>query len=155
MIWRLLSGWFSQWAAEVGSLSWLAVALVAAILEVSIPHFGSAFVSAGAIAAAAAAFLGFGVPMQIGTFVLVMTISLVALRANLLGRLAGSGVPSRTAPLVGRHGQVTHDIDPTLGTGRITVGGEDWAARCAEPLPIGTKIRVVAADGIVLEVTRA
>ena len=151
MILRLLS----DWAAEVSSLSWLAVALVAAVVEVSLPHFGCAFISAGAVAAAAAAFFGFGVPVQIGTFVLVMTVSLVALRANLLNRLAGGGVPSRTAPLVGRHGQVTHEIDPTLGTGRINVGGEDWAARCPEPLPIGTKIRVVAADGIVLEVTRA
>jgi membrane protein implicated in regulation of membrane protease activity len=155
MIVRLLSEWFSQWAAEVGSLSWLAVALVAAVIEVTLPHFGCAFISAGAVAAAAAAFFGFGVAAQIGTFVLVMTVSLVALRANLLGRLAGGGVPSRTEPLVGRHGQVTHDINPTLGTGRINVGGEDWAARCAEPLPVGTKIRVVAADGIVLEVTRA
>jgi membrane protein implicated in regulation of membrane protease activity len=151
MIFRLLS----DWAAEVGSLSWLAVALVAAVVEVSLPHFGCAFISAGAVAAAAAAFFGYGVPVQIGTFVLVMTVSLVALRANLLNRLAGGGVPSRTEPLVGRHGQVTHEIDPTLGTGRINVGGEDWAARCAEPLPVGTRIRVVAADGIVLEVTRA
>jgi membrane protein implicated in regulation of membrane protease activity len=155
MILRLLSEWFAQWAAEVGSLSWLAVALVAAVIEVTLPHFGCAFVSAGAVAAAAAAFFGFGIAAQIGTFVAVMTLSLVALRANLLGRLAGGGVPSRTEPLVGRPGQVTHDIDPTLGTGRINVGGEDWAARCAEPLPVGTKIRVVAADGIVLEVTRA
>ena len=155
MILRLLSEWFSQWAAEVGSLSWLAVALVAAVIEVTLPHFGCAFVSAGAVAAAAVAFFGFGIAAQIGTFVLVMTVSLVALRANLLGRLAGGGVPSRTEPLVGRSGQVTHEIDPALGTGRINVGGEDWAARCAEPLPIGTKIRVVAADGIVLEVTRA
>jgi membrane protein implicated in regulation of membrane protease activity len=155
MILRLLTEWFSQWAAEVGSLSWLAVALVAAVIEVTRPHVGCAFVSAGAVAAAAAAFFGFGVPAQIGTFVFVMTVSLVALRANLLSRLAGGGVPSRTEPLVGRHGQVTHGIDPALGTGRINVGGEDWAARCAEPLPIGTRIRVVAADGIVLEVTRA
>jgi membrane-bound serine protease (ClpP class) len=155
MILRLLSEWFSQWAAEVGSLSWLAVALVAAVIEVSVPHFGCAFISVGAVAAAAAAFFGYGVAVQIGTFVVVMTVSLVALRWNLLGLLAGPGVPSRTAPLVGRDGQVTHDIDPTLGTGRINVGGEDWAARCAELLPAGTKIRVVAADGIVLEVTRA
>ena len=155
MILRLFSEWFSQWAAEVGSLSWLAVALVAAVIEVTLPHFGCAFISAGAVAAAAAAFFGLSIGAQIGTFVLVMTVSLVALRANLLGRLAGGGVPSRTEPLVGRHGQVTHEIDPTLGTGRINVGGEDWAARCTEPLPIGTKIRVVAADGIVLEVTRA
>jgi membrane protein implicated in regulation of membrane protease activity len=155
MIARLLSDWFAQWAAEVGSLSWLAVALVAAILEVSVPHFGCAFVSAGAVAAAAAAFFGFGVAAQIGTFVLVMTVSLIALRQNLLSRLGGQGLPSRTDPLVGKHGQVTHDIDPTLGTGRINVGGEDWAARSGEPLPVGTKVRVVAADGIVLEVTRA
>ena len=155
MILRLLSEWFSQWAAEVGSLSWLAVALVAAIIEVSVPHFGCAFISAGAVAAAVAAFFGYSVAVQIATFVVVMTGSLVALRSSLLARLAGPGVPSRTEPLVGRHGQVTHDIDPTLGTGRINVGGEDWAARSAEPLPAGTKIRVVAADGIVLEVTRA
>jgi len=155
MIASVLAEWLSQWAAEVGSLSWLAVALVAAVIEVTLPHFGCAFVSAGAIAAAAAAFFGYGVPVQIGTFVVVMTVSLVALRANLLNRLAGGGVPSRTEPLVGRHGQVTHEIDPTLGTGRINVGGEDWAARSHEPLSIGTRVRVVGADGIVLEVTRA
>jgi len=146
---------FAQWAAEIGAISWLGVALVAAVIEVSVPHFGSAFVSAGAVVAAAAAFLGFGVAAQIGTFVVVMTVSIVALRQNLLSRLAGRGLPSRTEPLVGRHGQVTHDIDPTLGTGRINVGGEDWAARSSEPLPVGTKVRVVGADGIVLEVTRA
>ena len=155
MIPSLLSQWLGQWAAEVGSLSWLAIALVAAVIEVSVPHFGCAFISVGAVAAAAAAFFGYGVAVQIATFVVVMTGSLVALRANLLGRLAGPGVPSRTAPLVGRHGQVTDDINPTLGTGRINVGGEDWAARSTEPIPAGTKIRVVAADGIVLEVTRA
>jgi membrane protein implicated in regulation of membrane protease activity len=69
--------------------------------------------------------------------------------------VAGQGVPTRTEPLVGRHGQVTHDIDPTLGTGRINVGGEDWAARSGEAIPTGTKVRVIGADGIVLEVTRA
>jgi membrane-bound serine protease (ClpP class) len=146
---------FAEWAAQVGALSWLAVALVAAILEVSVPHFGCAFVSAGAVAAAATAFFGFSVGAQIGTFVVLMTVSIVALRQNLLSRLGGQGVPSRTDPLLGRHGQVTHDIDPTLGTGRINVAGQDWAARSHEPLPIGTKVQVVAADGIVLEVTRA
>ena len=155
MILELFSKWFSHWASEVGAISWLAVALVAAILEISVPHFGCAFISAGAIAAAAAAFFGFGVGAQVGTFVVVMTVSLIALRQNLLSRLGGQGVPSRTEPLVGRQGQVTHEVDPTLGTGRINVGGEDWAARSHEPLPIGTRVRVVAADGIVLEVTRA
>ena len=140
--------------SELAALVWLAVAFVAAIVEVSVPHFGFAFVGAGAIAAAAAAFLGFGVPVQFGVFVLVMTVSLAVLRSRLLGKLGGRGVPSRTEALVGRHGIVTHDIDPTLGTGRVNVAGEDWAARGPEAIAAGAKVRVVGSDGIVLEVMR-
>jgi membrane protein implicated in regulation of membrane protease activity len=153
MSWILL--FLQSWGAEVGVAVWLGIALVAAIIEVSVPHFGSAFVSAGAVAAAAAAYLAFGVTMQVLVFVIVLTVSIVVLRARLLNRVAGQGVPSRTAPLIGRHGQVTHEIDPTIGTGRVNVAGEDWAARSADAIPTGTRVRVVGADGIVLEVTRA
>jgi membrane protein implicated in regulation of membrane protease activity len=82
-------------------------------------------------------------------------LSLGLLRPRLVKRLGGRGVPSRTEALVGRDGVVTQDIDARLGTGRVNVGGEDWAARSAAPLAIGTKIRVHGADGIVLEVTAA
>jgi len=143
-----------MWSFQFTALTWLAVAFVAAVLEISVPHFGSAFVSAGAVAAATTAYLGFGMPVQFGTFVVVLTVSLVTLRSGLVARLGGRGVPSRTEPLVGRHGLVTHDIDPVTGTGRITISGEDWAARSRDAIAIGTKVRVVGADGIVLEVTR-
>ena len=149
-LWLLLRGWMSQ----ITALVWLGVAFISFVVEVSIPHFGFAFVGTGAIVAAAAAFFGFSVPVQLGAFIVVMTVSLVLLRSALLSRLGGQGVPTRTEPLIGRHGVVTHDIDPALGTGRINVGGEDWAARSAAALAAGTKIRVVGADGIVLEVTR-
>jgi membrane protein implicated in regulation of membrane protease activity len=155
MIADILRALFPSWFAEVGSLTWLGLALVAAVLEISVPHFGCAFISAGAVAAAVAAYFGFPITVQIGTFVVVMTVSIVALRARLLDRVGGQGLPSRTDQVVGRHGVVTHDIEPTIGTGRINVGGEDWAARSAEAIPTGTKVRVVGADGIVLEVTRA
>lgn len=151
IIWSLIS----MWGSELAVFTWLAIAFVAAILEVSIPHFGSAFVSAGAIAAAAAAYLGAAVPMQIGTFVVVLIVSLAGLRSTLVGRLGGRGVPSRTDALVGRHGIVTQEIDPTTGTGRVNVSGEDWAARSAHTVAAGTRVRVVGADGIVLEVTSA
>ncbi len=151
LLWSLLS----VWGSELAVFAWLTIAFVAAIVEVSIPHFGSAFVSAGAIAAAAAAYLGARVPVQIGTFVVVLMVSLIGLRSTLVGRLGGRGVPSRTDALVGRHGIVTHDIDPTTGTGRVNVSGEDWAARSTHTIAAGTRVRVVGADGIVLEVTAA
>jgi membrane protein implicated in regulation of membrane protease activity len=143
------------WALEITALGWLAIAFVAALIEVSIPHFGSAFVSAGAIGAAVAAYLGFGLPTQIITFIVVLIVSLVGLRSRLVGRLGGRGVPSRTEQVIGRQGVVTHEIDPVVGTGRVTVAGEDWAARSAAAIAVGTTIRVVGADGIVLEVIRA
>jgi membrane protein implicated in regulation of membrane protease activity len=144
-----------MWPFEASALGWLGVAFVAAIVEVSVPHFGSMFISLGAVAGAAVALLGFGVSAQFATFIVVMVVSLAVLRTRLVGQLGGPGVPSRTAPLVGRHGIVTTDIDAALGTGRVTVSGEDWAARSRDHLAAGTKVTVVGADGIVLEVTRA
>ena len=155
MVLNLVGGLFNSWLSEVATLAWLALALVGAIVEVSIPHFGFAFVSAASVAAALAAYFGFGIIPQIGIFVVVMAVSLIGLRSRLVGYLGGQGVPSRTAPLIGKQGVVTYDIDATVGAGRVNVAGEDWAARAAEPIANGVKVRVVGADGIVLEVTRA
>ncbi len=144
----------SDLLSQVGMLAWLAVAFVAGVIEVAVPHFGSAFVCFGAVAAAAAAFFGFGIPIQFGTFIFVLAVSLAGLRSRLINRVGGKGVPSRTQPLIGKQGVVTHDVDPALGRGRVNVGGEDWAARSSEPIGAGTKVRVVGADGIVLEIAR-
>ncbi len=154
MILDALAGLFRSWVSEVTTLAWLAIALAAAIVEVSVPHFGFAFVSAGAVVAAVAAYFGAPVVPQIFVFVVVLAGSLIALRSRLVGYIGGRGVPSRTQPLIGRQGIVTHDIDAVVGAGRVNVSGEDWAARSAEPIASGAKVRVVGADGIVLEVTR-
>ena len=132
---------------------WVAVAVVSAIIEISIPHFGVIFVSLGALAAAVAAGFGSGAPLQLIVFVIVLGVSWALIRPRLIGTTVAPGVPSRTEALLQREGVVTHDIDPVLGAGRVTVSGEDWAARSKTPLPIGTRIRVIGADGIVLEVT--
>jgi membrane protein implicated in regulation of membrane protease activity len=138
---------------ENPALIWVALAILAAIIEVSIPHFGVVFVSVGAVAAAVVSALGFELPAQIIMFIVALGVSLVLLRPRLVRQLGARGVPSRTDTLIGKQGVVTHEIDPSLGGGRVTVGGEDWAARAATALPVATKIRVVKADGIVLEVT--
>jgi len=143
-----------MFALDSAAFAWLAVAVFAAIVEVSIPHFGLAFVGVGAMAAAVSAFMDFGVAAQFGAFVVALSVSLLALRPRLIARLGGRGVPSRTDTLIGRHGIVTQEIDHTVGSGRVNVSGEDWAARSSESIPVGVKVRVVAADGIVLEVTR-
>jgi len=137
----------------IGSLGWIVIAVVAAIIEISVPHFGLIFVSVAALGAALAAYAGFGMSAELVVFIVLLCLSWVVLRPRLMRDLGGRGVPSRTEPLIGREGVVTHDIEATVGAGRVNVGGEDWAARSAAPLAAGTRVRVVAADGIVLEVT--
>jgi membrane protein implicated in regulation of membrane protease activity len=139
---------------ESWATAWVTLALIAAIVEVSIPHFGLIFVSLGGVAAAIAAFLGFGLPVQIVAFIIAVSVGFAVLRPRIIGRGA-PGVPSRTQILIGREGIVTLDIESTVGSGRVNVEGQDWAARAATPLAAGTRIKVVGADGIVLEVKPA
>ena len=87
------------------------------------------------------------------TFAVVVAVSLALLRPRMVGWLGRApGVPSRTDTLIGKQGQVTQAINPTLGTGRVIVAGEDWAARSTSVVAAGVDVRVVGADGIVLEV---
>jgi len=141
--------WF-EWPA----IAWLAVAIIAAIVEISSPHFGAVFISAAALVAAVIAASAGNPTLQIVTFAVVMVASWVVLRPWLVARATGRGVPSRTQQLIGKEGIVTHEIDPTIGGGRVNVGGEDWAARSDAAVTIGTRVRVTGADGIVLEVSR-
>jgi membrane protein implicated in regulation of membrane protease activity len=132
---------------------WTIVAVAAAVVEISIPHFGVIFASLGALAAAGMAGVGAGFTLQLLTFVIVAGVSLAILRPRLMTGTGARGVPSRTDTLLGREGIVTDHINPLVGTGRVNVGGEDWAAHSPGPLTVGTHVRIVSANGIVLEVT--
>ena len=133
--------------------AWIVLAIVAAIVEIVSPLFGFIFVTGAAIVAAGAATLGLSLVVQLALFMIVLLLSLVLLRPRVLDKLGAQGVPSRTDTLIGKIGSVTEAIDPVLGTVRVTVGGEDWAARSQTPLPTGARVRVAGADGIILEVT--
>jgi membrane protein implicated in regulation of membrane protease activity len=133
-------------------LVWIAVAIVAAVVELALPTFGFIFVSAGAVVAAIAAWLGASVTVQVGLLLVVLVASLMLIRPRLMSSLGSKGVPSRTEALLGKRGRVTQDVNPTLGTGRVNVGGEDWAASSDRLIASGTDIVVKGADGIVLRV---
>ena len=141
---------FDSWAAV-----WVTVALVAAVIEISIPHFGVIFVSLGAVAAAAAAYLALGLIPQLALFIVVVGVSFLVIRPRVVKGMGAAGVPGRTEALIGKEGVVTQDIDSTVGAGRINVEGQDWAARATAPVAAGTRVKVIRADGIVLEVKPA
>ena len=134
---------------------WVGLAIVSGIVEIVIPHFGLIFVAVGAVVAAGFAAFHAGIFVQLTVFTVALVVSFTWLRARWLSKFHSRGVPSRTDTLIGRDAIVTHAIDPTLGGGRVTVSGQDWAAHSPAAIAAGERVRVVSADGIVLEVTRA
>ena len=54
--------------------------------------------------------------------------------------------------LVGATGEVSERLAPS---GQVRVLGELWEARSSSELPPGSRVRVVAVDGLVLEVEAA
>ena len=138
---------------DTPTLAWALLAIVAVVVEIFTPQFGFIFVAAGAAAGAFVNMAGGGFAWQMVSFAVVVTASLALLRPRMVGWLGRApGVPSRTDTLIGKQGQVTQGINPTLGTGRVIVAGEDWAARSTSVVAAGVDVRVVGVDGIVLEV---
>jgi membrane-bound serine protease (ClpP class) len=65
------------------------------------------------------------------------------------GKRIGKAVGAET--IVGAEATV---VSPCRPRGQVRVGGEIWAARCAEGADQDEPVRVVAIDGITLEVER-
>jgi membrane protein implicated in regulation of membrane protease activity len=135
-------------------LFWVCIALCTGILEVSLPSFTFIFVSFASLAAASAS-LKFGWPTQAGVFSVFLLLSVVVLRPLWMSRKKrGASVHSRVEPLIGKVGLVTQSIDGQLGSGRVTVEGQDWAARSDEIILMDQPIIVESSDGIVLIVRK-
>ena len=67
-------------------------------------------------------------------------------------RMRGVKVVTGVENLVGAVGRTVEPLNPD---GHVRVHGELWQAHAPEAMPTGTKVRVVALDGLTLEVESA
>lgn len=67
-------------------------------------------------------------------------------------RMRGVKVATGVENLVGAVGKAVEPLDPD---GHVRVHGELWQARASEVVPAGREVRVVALDGLTLEVETA
>ena len=140
-----VQGWF-----------WLIIALCGALGEIVLPSFFMIFVSFAAPCAALLAFSGAPWTWQIFAFSVMLGIGLFLFRPLYMKRFRDKDdlLPSRISALVGKTGVVTETIQPSEGLGRVTVEGEDWAARAESQIPKDTTVRVTGFDSIVLLVEK-
>ena len=134
---------------------WLLVCLLCLILELTSGDFFIMCFSLGALAALVATpFTGF--VGQLVVWMLGTVLCLLFVRPAMLKYFhkKDSDRPSNADALMGRTGTVIQTI--VAGDhGRVKIDGDDWKAVSAATtdIPVGTKVKVVGRDSIILTVT--
>jgi membrane protein implicated in regulation of membrane protease activity len=117
-----------SWLTDHAALTWLALALVLAAVEVATVDFFFLMLVGGALVAALVAALGLAFPGQVLVAVAVALVLLVVVRPALVRRVrVGSATLTGTAALVGREARVVETVSDAGG--RIRLAGEVWSAR--------------------------
>lgn len=136
---------------------WLAVTIVAAIVEAAVPALISIWFVPGGLAALLTAYLGGEIWLQVVLFLAVSAIALVITRP-LYKKIQKRGTaPTNADRAVGSEGVVTEKIDNLHATGRVSVLGTSWSARNEDPdgiIPAGETVLVQRIEGVKLIVTR-
>lgn len=136
---------------------WWVLALALAVVEMVLP--GAAFIwlglAAGAVGLGLLLVPDLAVPVQFGAFAVLAIAAVVATRFIPKPALDETDQPNlnrRAAQYVGR--QLVLESAIVNGRGRAFVGDTLWSV-AGDDLPVGTAVKVVAADGALLRVERA
>jgi len=139
-----------DWLDDTQWLLWVAVAILAGVVEVLTLDLIFLMVAGGAFVAAVTA--AFGAPLALSVLVFAGSTAALLLLARppLLGysRRSAPEVAMHTAALVGREAEVLAEVTATGG--RVKLGGEVWSARAdqrGETLEVGSHVHVLRIDG--------
>ena len=133
------------------TMIWVAVIVIAAILEGMSAQLISIWFVGGGIAGMIAQLCGAPIWLQ----AVVTLVLLLATRPLVKKFLQNKETHTNADRVVGQTAVVTEDIDNLAAHGRVEVLGNDWAARSTENVRIqkGTKVQVVRIEGVKLIVT--
>ena len=133
---------------------WAVIAVLGLVIELSSGDFFVICFSIGAVGAAIAAPFS-NIYVQLGVFAVVTALSIFQVRPFALRYLHKNDDHrvSNGDALIGQTGRVSKTI-PAGGDGRVAIGGDDWKAisNSKEPIPVGTAVRVVSRESIIITV---
>ena len=129
---------------------WLCAMIVLGVMEAATVGLVSIWFAGGALAALLGALLGAQFWLQLVLFAAVSGLLLLLLRPFAKGLLASKTVATNADRNIGKTALVLETIDHLKGTGRVKLGGVDWAAKSADGscIPAGSKVQVLSIEGV-------
>ena len=129
----------------------LALAIFSLIVEVFTLGFLAGALGVGLVFSSVGAYFELDTEWLIALFALGSIIAFFTIKP-VVDRFLKDKVTTNADSIFGQKGRVTEAIQNATGAGRVLVGGDDWKVECEEDLPVGTVVRVVARESIVLQV---
>jgi membrane protein implicated in regulation of membrane protease activity len=144
----------TDWIAQHVALTWLAAAVLLAIIELASLDFVLLMFAFGALSGAIVASVGAPLWLQVAVFAGESLLLLLVFRPTLVHKLhSGPTLSTGFQNLVGKDALVLAPVGPR--DGRVRIGADEWSARTTgtETIDVGTDVRVVSIDGATAVVT--
>ena len=129
-------------------LMWLIVLAVFLVIEAITVGLTTIWFAGGALIAFCAGFVGFGLGVQVGTFIVVSLLLLLLTRPLAVKYFNQERQKTNAESLIGQQALVTEDIDTIKAKGQVEIRGQIWSAKTDEPDGTIPKNTVVVVNGI-------
>lgn len=137
---------------------WAVLAMVCLVLEMSSGDFYITCFGVGALCALVASLFSLPFWAQVIVFAVFSVLSIYCVRPHLVKMLDAKGEQrkSNADAIIGRVGVVSETIKAGF-YGRMKLDGDDWKAESdsTDDLPVGTKVRIIGRESIIVKVEKA
>ena len=135
---------------------WLAVIILASIIEASTVQLMSIWFVVAAVVSFILSLLGVSAPAQFIVFLVISVVLLVLTRPIVKRLLQFNRVGTNSDRYIGSEGIVIEEIDNLKGTGQVNVSGSIWTARSTDDQKIKKDefIKVEKIEGVKLVVAK-
>ncbi|MEG0792707.1 MAG: NfeD family protein [Lachnospiraceae bacterium] len=116
-------------AINMKAVYWLVLFIILVIIEIFTLGLTTIWFAIGALCSFVAALIGFGLPVQMGIFIVVSVMSLIITRPIAMKYFNKEREKTNAESLIGLTALVLEDIDEVHGTGRVVVNGQEWSAK--------------------------
>lgn len=132
------------------SFTWMIVFLILIFIELATVNLVSIWFAVGALCSFIVSYFIDLIYIQIITFIVVSSISLLLTR-RIVDKIKVKKVATNLDRVIGKIGIVTVEITK-LEPGEVKVDGKKWSAISTKKISVGSKVEILSIDGVKLKV---